>query len=89
VPSCAAAQGHSYWPPQVRLLPRSSTDWMRSSLSDHFASETEQDDLSPLELHRLTLFKWRYMLESLGFRGWQVHELMFLTWLQATARVHG
>ena len=38
---------------------------------------------------RLTLYKWRYMLESLGFHDWQVHELMFLRWLAATARVHG
>jgi hypothetical protein len=52
---------------------------------------TEHDDthLNTLELHRLTLYKWRYTLESLGFRDWQVDELMFLRWLRATSRVHG
>lgn len=29
------------------------------------------------------------MLESLGFRDWQLRELTFLTWLRATSRVHG
>jgi hypothetical protein len=55
---------------------------------------TERDDplykhLTDSELHRLTLFKWRYTLESLGFRPGQVDELVFLTWLRATARVTG
>ena len=45
--------------------------------------------LSPSELHRLTLFKWRYSFESLGFQPHQVAQLVFLTWLRATARVHG
>jgi hypothetical protein len=51
--------------------------------------EAEFAPLSRRELHRLTLFKWRYTLESLGFRAWQVEELMFLTWLRVTARVRG
>jgi hypothetical protein len=40
-------------------------------------------------MHRLTLFKWRYSLEALGFDAYQVDQLMFLTWLRATRRVHG
>lgn len=44
-------------------------------------------DLSPLERHRLTLFKWRYSLETLGFAAHEIESLMFLTWLRATARV--
>jgi hypothetical protein len=51
--------------------------------------EAEFHPLSRRELHRLTLFKWRYTLESLGFRAHQVEELMFLAWLRATARTLG
>lgn len=40
------------------------------------------------ELHRLTLFKWRYALESFGFSDWEVDQLVFLTWLHATRRAH-
>jgi hypothetical protein len=40
-------------------------------------------------MHQLTLFKWRYSLEALGFDGYQVDQLMFLAWLRATRRVHG
>jgi hypothetical protein len=39
------------------------------------------------ELHQLTLFKWRYTLEALGFVGDEVDDLMFLAWLNATARL--
>ena len=62
---------------------------MQRASPNQSAAEPAQDELSAAELHRLTLYKWRYMLESLGFRDWQVHELMFLTWLRATSRVHG
>jgi hypothetical protein len=37
--------------------------------------------LSATELHRLTLYKWRYALEALGFASDQVRSLMFLKWL--------
>jgi len=45
--------------------------------------------LTRRELHHLTLFKWRYTLQSMGFDRWAVEELTFLTWLQATSRVLG
>ena len=45
--------------------------------------------LSRLDQHRLTLFKWRYSFESLGFTQAQVEDLVFLTWLYASARVRG
>jgi hypothetical protein len=45
--------------------------------------------LSRSELYRLTLFKWRYTLESLGFAAAEVEQLLFLTWLRATARITG
>jgi len=57
--------------------------------SSNQPSADPEDELTTTELHRLTLYKWRYMLESLGFGDWQVHQLMFLTWLRATSRVHG
>jgi hypothetical protein len=49
----------------------------------------DRHPLSLLEQHRLTLFKWRYTLETLGFAAHEVEDLMFLTWLRATARVRG
>ena len=52
-------------------------------------TESDVHDLSLLEQHRLTLFKWRYSLESLGFAAHEIQSLMFLTWLRATARVTG
>jgi len=62
---------------------------VQSSSANQSIPEPEHNHLNAAELHRLTLYKWRYTLESLGFQDWQVHELMFLTWLRATARVHG
>ena len=43
--------------------------------------------LSADELHRLTLYKWRYSLEALGFAAEQVRDLVFLKWLQASQRL--
>ena len=43
--------------------------------------------MSKDELHQLTLFKWRYTLEALGFTAPEVEDLMFLAWLNATARL--
>ena len=59
------------------------------SSSSHPSSESDRSEgLSPPELHRLTLFKWRYTLESYGFSEWEVDQLLFLTWLHATRRSH-
>ena len=55
--------------------------------SSHQPGDREQGEpLSAAEMHRLTLFKWRYTLESYGFSEWQVDQLLFLTWLHATRR---
>ena len=51
------------------------------------AGETGRAHLSTDEVHRLTLFKWRYTLEALGFAGGEVDDLMFLAWLHATSRL--
>jgi hypothetical protein len=40
-----------------------------------------EGELSATELHRLTLYKWRYSLEALGFGPEQARNLMFLKWL--------
>lgn len=37
--------------------------------------------LTPHEYHRLTLFKWRYSLEFIGFTRAQAGRLLFLRWL--------
>jgi hypothetical protein len=73
-------------PDTVELEDRSG---VQRSSPNQSANEPTEDHLTADELHRLTLYKWRYMLESLGFRDWQLHQLMFLTWLRATSRVHG
>ena len=39
--------------------------------------------LSAQDVRRLTLFKWRYSLESAGFSSHQAEQLLFLKWLQA------
>jgi hypothetical protein len=39
--------------------------------------------LSPDELWRLTLYKWRYTLESDGFSRDQAAHLLFLRWLHS------
>ncbi len=43
--------------------------------------------LTSQEIHRLTLYKWRYALEAHGFRREEIPDLLFLKWLQATRRV--
>jgi hypothetical protein len=51
--------------------------------------QNDPDGTQPLtraELHRLTLFKWRYALESYGFADREVDRLLFLAWLHATSR---
>ena len=47
----------------------------------------ETSPLTPTELYRLTLYKWRYSLEAYGFETAEVQELMFLKWLHATRHV--
>jgi hypothetical protein len=59
------------------------------SVSSRQSGESEHTEpLSTAELHRLTLFKWRYTLESYGFSDYEVDQLLFLPWLHATRRAH-
>lgn len=39
--------------------------------------------LCAADVRRLTLFKWRYSLESAGFSTTQAEQLLFLKWLNA------
>ena len=39
--------------------------------------------LTAQDVRRLTLFKWRYSLESAGFSSRQAEQLLFLKWLHA------
>jgi hypothetical protein len=39
--------------------------------------------LTAQDVRRLTLFKWRYSLESAGFTSQQAAQLLFLKWLHA------
>ena len=41
------------------------------------------------DVHRLTVYKWRYALESSGFSTRQVGHLLFLKWLYAKHQIHG
>jgi hypothetical protein len=45
--------------------------------------------LTAQDVRRLTLFKWRYSLESAGFTPRQAAHLLFLKWLHARRRAAG
>ncbi len=41
------------------------------------------------DVRRLTLYKWRYALESAGFSAEQIGRLLFLKWLYVSHAVRG
>jgi hypothetical protein len=43
--------------------------------------------LSRTEIRKLTLFKWRYTLETAGFTPEQAEHLLFLKWAYANGRI--
>jgi hypothetical protein len=45
--------------------------------------------LSPEEVRRLTLYKWKYSLESEGFTPEEIRQLMFVKYLAHRRRVLG
>ena len=47
----------------------------------------EEEHLSKQDRYRLTLYKWRYTLEAVGFEGDEVGGLMFVKWLYSTGRL--
>jgi hypothetical protein len=59
-------------------------------LADSFSEEVPEAPidlprgiLCAADVRRLTLFKWRYSLESAGFSTPQAEQLLFLKWLNA------
>jgi hypothetical protein len=53
------------------------------------ARESFRAALTAQDVRRLTLFKWRYSLESAGFTSRQAGHLLFLKWLHARRRAIG
>ncbi len=51
------------------------------------AALSSRGHLSPEELWRLTLLKWRYDLGARGLEFAEVEKLLFLKWLYVTGRV--
>ncbi|MDP8922794.1 MAG: hypothetical protein M3O34_07950 [Chloroflexota bacterium] len=47
------------------------------------ARSVPRPSLTSQDMRRLTLYKWRYALESAGFTAEQARRLMFLRWLHA------
>jgi hypothetical protein len=63
----------------------------RSAISTVAPTDATGPDgaLSAQDVWRLTLYKWRYSLESHGFSTEQARRLLFLRWLYArTAQPH-
>jgi len=54
-----------------------------SPLGDAQAKDSLRASLTAQDVRRLTLFKWRYSLESAGFTSQQAAHLLFLKWLHA------
>lgn len=50
---------------------------------------SQRPPLTPAEIRRLTLYKWRYSLESSGFSADQVGRLLFLKWMVANSGIRG
>jgi hypothetical protein len=60
-----------------------------SAPGNALASASFRAALTAQDVRRLTLFKWRYSLESAGFTSRQAGHLLFLKWLHARRRVVG
>ncbi len=68
---------------------RTAARWPRGQLagppsgSAGRARPVPPPSLTSQDMRRLTLYKWRYALESAGFTADQANRLMFLRWLHA------
>lgn len=65
--------------------PGTETTSARSAL----AGDRLRAALTAQDVRRLTLFKWRYSLESAGFTPRQAAHLLFLKWLHTRRRTFG
>ena len=81
-----------------RTTARQTGDQIREAAGALDASDVPANDprhaatrppLTPEDLRRLTLYKWRYSLESSGFTPDQVGHLLFLKWLYANRVIRG
>jgi len=74
-------------------MPADSTPAARSPQSNGERSAAQHrrsptcGPLTAAELYQLTLYKWRYSLEALGFGADQVQRLVFLKWLRMSQRI--
>lgn len=48
---------------------------------------TTSPTLTAQDVRRLTLFKWRYSLESAGFTTWEIEQLLFWKWAYRSGRL--
>jgi hypothetical protein len=53
------------------------------------APATTPPPLTSDDVRRLTLYKWKYSLESSGFAADEIGNLLFLKWLHARGTVRG
>lgn len=53
------------------------------------AHATTCPPLTSDDVRRLTLYKWKYSLESSGFSAGEIGHLLFLKWLHAHGTVRG
>ena len=60
-----------------------------TSTGSELARDSLRAALTAQDVRRLTLFKWRYSLESAGFTSRQAAQLLFLKWLHARRRAVG
>lgn len=64
----------------------------RPEWGGHWRDEAEPREgsqpLDPEEVWRLTMFKWRYSLQAMGFNEREVRFLLFHKWLVSRAGAH-
>jgi hypothetical protein len=59
--------------------PNTSTDEDTGEIAAHLVTVS----LTPADRAALTLFKWRYVLQGVGFTPAQARHLTFMRWLNA------
>jgi len=69
--------------------PAQGPDTETTSTGRALARDSLRAALTAQDVRRLTLFKWRYSLESAGFTSRQAAHLLFLKWLHARRRAIG
>ena len=70
--------------PEVRTQPTAG-----AQQGVHPPRPATRPPLTSEDVRRLTLYKWRYSLESSGFTAGEIGHLLFLKWLHAQGAVRG